>query len=136
MTICILVISINTWTFFFYVKFFLSLPAAEPGPIIYYFVKWKYNSYHVVWNCCYLFLDPTCWRRCIRLLNQMQEFSSWLLRNWQKWRRKKCFLNPVWAVFCPLYPPPLLPKSLGFLDWWGVFMMLNSFLLYLVFKVG
>jgi hypothetical protein len=25
------------------------------------------------------------------------------------------FRNPVWAVFCSLYPSPLLPKSSGFL---------------------
>jgi hypothetical protein len=30
----------------------------------------------------------------------------------------------------------LLPKSSGFLDYLGIFMMLNSFLLYLVFNVG
>ena len=90
---------------------------------------------HQRW-CCYSFLGPTCWRWCVPLLNWVHEFSSCLLEDWQKQRRKKCFSNPVWTVFCPLYPPSLLPKSSGFLDWLGVFIMLNSFLLYLVSKVG
>ena len=37
----------------------------------------------------------------------------------KKWREKYLFIyffrNPVWAVFCSLYPSPLLPKSSGFL---------------------
>ena len=49
---------------------------------------------------------------------------------------KKCFLNPSSTVFCSLYPPPFLPKSSGFLGYLGVFIILNLFLLYLVFKVG
>jgi hypothetical protein len=67
-------------------------------------------------KCFYLFLDPTCWRWCVSLLNQMQEFSSWLMKNWHKQRRKECFSNPVSVVFCSLYPSSLLPKSSGFLD--------------------
>jgi len=38
-----------------------------------------------------------------------------LLENWQKQMKKIFFRNPVWAVFCSLYPSPLLPKSSGFL---------------------
>ena len=49
---------------------------------------------------------------------------------------RNIFSNPVWGVFYSFYPPPLLPKSSGFLDWLRVFIMLNSFLRYLVFKVG
>jgi hypothetical protein len=27
--------------------------------------------------CCYSIFDPTCWRRCIPLLNRVYEFSSY-----------------------------------------------------------
>ena len=36
----------------------------------------------------------------------------------------------------PFILPPLLPKSSGSLDWLGIFIILNSFILYLAFKVG
>jgi len=58
-----------------------------------------------------------------------------LLEDWQKQMKEIFFGNPVWPVFCSLYPFPLLSKLSGFLDWLGVFIMLNSFLRYLVFKV-
>jgi len=38
-----------------------------------------------------------------------------LLEDWQKQMKEIFFRNPVWAVFCSLYPSPLLPKSSGFL---------------------
>jgi len=78
--------------------------------------------------CCYSFLGPTCWRWCVPLLNQMQEFSSWLLRNWQKQRKKKCFPNPVSAVFYSLYSPPFATKIIRFLRLIRCLYNANSFL--------
>ena len=66
-------------------------------------------------NCCYSFLNLTCWRLCVPLLNQVQECSSCLLENWQKRRRKKYFFEPSLSCFLLFLSSPFAAKSVMFL---------------------
>jgi hypothetical protein len=69
------------------------------------------------------------WTKCRNLIH-----DCWGI---DKNREERSVFQTLFQLFSALFIFLfLLPKSSGFLDWLWVFIMLNSFILYLVFKVG